>query len=336
MTMDTGSASAPAVVQPADAPKPHPSKMPSVVSPQAPASTMASPMKVAQALMSRHGEWLKSASLSDWASKHRGALTGTATGGALAGALAYAVDKARGPDPSDPDAPFWTRRPPVWLHALNGAMAGNILGSMADDNRRARDVLNYVREATKHMRQQQKQAALNTSFISRNRGALTGALTGAAGGGLMGAAAGAYAQQTDPKNNPNGIRNGVTMGLLGGAAMGGLAGHGMGRPAKPPPAISPPGASSSWYDAKRHPEKLRRVWDTVVGSSELKDPAAAQRAQDFLNQVGSPNMDVGAVTQLRDSFPQDSHTRQLFNILMNHHVKTAALSDTLRRYGFSV
>lgn len=344
--MDTGSASAPAVVQPADAPKPHPSKMPSAVSPQAPASTMASPMKVAQSIFDKHRDAITYA------------LGGAALGGAMGAGIGYIQPNQRAGDDGS------AARELGLYGALGGAVIGGLLGhEYAEQGRRMDALLQQLREQARNvkvkqqvhfpvygeteaaqrikdvvdrMRQQNKQASVNPSFFNRNRSAITGALTGAAAGGLSGAAAGGFAERNDPKNNPNAIRNGAVMGLLSGAALGGLAGHGMGRQAKPTPSLSPPGASSSWYDTSRHPEKLRRVWDTVVSSSELKDPAAAQRAQDFLNQVGSPGMDIGAVERLRNSFPQDSHTRQLFNILMNHHVKTAAFSDTLRRFGFSI
>jgi hypothetical protein len=52
-----------------------------------------------------------------------------------------------------------------------------------------------------------------------------------------------------------------------------------------------------------------------------------------MGMVGKPGADQAKLRQIMESFPQGSATRQLFNVLLSRQVKTAAIQDTLRRYG---
>lgn len=92
-------------------------------------------------------------------------------------------------------------------------------------------------------------------------------------------------------------------------------------------------AANIKFDNARHGEKLRRVWDTILGSSELHDPAAAAKAQTFMDTIGTPNASHEQLTKIMESFPEGSTTRQFFNMLLSRHAKTAAIRETYALFG---
>ena len=92
-------------------------------------------------------------------------------------------------------------------------------------------------------------------------------------------------------------------------------------------------AANIKFDNARHGEKLRRVWDTILGSSELHDPAAAAKAQTFMDTIGTPNASHEQLTKIMESFPEGSTTRQFFNMLLSRHAKTAAVRETYAMFG---
>ena len=71
-------------------------------------------------------------------------------------------------------------------------------------------------------------------------------------------------------------------------------------------------------------------------SSAARDPAdpqAARRVGTFLAQIGRPGVDQSKLRQIMESFPEGSDMRRHLVDLFTQRFKTAAIQDTLRRYG---
>ena len=67
--------------------------------------------------------------------------------------------------------------------------------------------------------------------------------------------------------------------------------------------------------------------------NELQDPAVVAKVQTFMDTIGTPNATHEQLTKLMESFPEGSRVRQVFNILLRRHVKTAAIRETYALFG---
>ena len=100
----------------------------------------------------------------------------------------------------------------------------------------------------------------------------------------------------------------------------------------PPPrsySEAPPTARShaSAYDQDHHGKGIGRMWNTIINSKELEDPAKAKAASEFMRTVGRPGADPNTLRQHMANFPQDTLTGQMMGVLFNkfHGDKTASL-----------
>ena len=208
-----------------------------------------------------------------------------------------------------------------------------------------------------------QKVAFNLGSIKQNWNAFKNSpmpehmLAGATIGGLAGSVAGsAYGYGQDFDTQDRYARN----GMLGGMAIGALGGLGTGYRAQNPAQWSrarvkgrkwepnsnwqdytkyPVGSSPNHrvhvkYDDARHGAPLKKVWDVVQGSSEFHDPAVASAASDFMSAVGTAKGTPEYLQGLIAKMPPDSKAAELFRVMMNRNIKTAAYLATWALFGF--
>lgn len=186
--------------------------------------------------------------------------------------------------------------------------------------------------------------AFNISSRAKHIGG--GALIGGALGGGLGYIS---PSEADVKKDPNirtksMIGNGVLSGILGGALgndvhnlkryAGGSYGGGGGYSAHDS-AHAGGGGSSHWagdaaktkaraaaasaFDPTHHGKGVGRMWETILDSTELHDPAKQAAAVEFMKSVGRPGANMDALRQHMQHFPQDTLTGQMMTVLFNKH-----------------
>lgn len=100
----------------------------------------------------------------------------------------------------------------------------------------------------------------------------------------------------------------------------------------------PPEAQQA-FDPAHHGKGVGKMWDAILGSSELKDPTRLQSAVTFMKTVGRPGADPAQLQEIMAQHPGDTLTRQMMNVLFHKFhgsAKTAAIIEatfhTFARY----